>query len=63
MSSPRAVPTTAQGAILGKEHVCLTIWVLLPGHEGEDRLGIVIGLLLAGGARVLPIVCQFVDTP
>lgn len=37
--------------------------MLLPGHEGEDRLGIVIGLLLAGGARVLPVVCQLIDTP
>ena len=46
-----------------EEPVCLTIWVLLAGHKGEDRLGVVIGLLLAGGARVLPVVCQLVDTP
>lgn len=43
--------------------MCLTIWVLLTGHKGEDRLGVVIGLLLAGGARVLPVVRQLVDTP
>lgn len=42
--------------------MCLTIWVLLAGHKGEDRLGIVIGLLLTGGARVLPVVRQLVDT-
>lgn len=40
----------------------LTLWVLLAGHEREDGLGIVIGLLLAGGTRVLPIVRQLVDT-
>lgn len=43
--------------------MCLTIWVLLTGHKGEDRLGVVIGLLLAGGTRVLPVVRQLVDTP
>ena len=37
--------------------------MLLAGHKGEDRLGVVIGLLLAGGTRVLPIVRQLVDTP
>lgn len=42
--------------------MCLTIWVLLAGHKGEDRLGIVIGLLLTGGAGVLPVVRQLVDT-
>lgn len=43
--------------------MCLTFWVLLAGHEGQDRLGVVIGLLLAGGARVLPVVRQLVDAP
>lgn len=60
---PKTVPPVAHWAILRKERVSLTIGVLLAGHEGEDRLGIVIGLLLTGGARVLPVVCQLIDTP
>ena len=61
-ASPKLLPV-AHGAVLRRECVCLTFWVLLSGHEGQDRLGIVIGLLLAGGARVLPVVRQLVDTP
>lgn len=57
------LPPVERWAVLGKESVCLTIWVLLAGHEGEDRLGVVIGLLLAGGTRVLPIVRQLIDAP
>lgn len=50
-----AVPTEDAGLSWGRS-ACLTIGVLLAGHEGEDRLGVVIGLLLAGGSRVLPVV-------
>lgn len=60
---PKTVPPVARWVILRKGRVSLTIRVLLAGHEGEDRLGIVIRLLLAGGARILSIVCQLIDTP
>lgn len=36
--------------------------MFLPCHEGEDGLGIVIGLLLTGSSRVFPIVGQFVHS-
>lgn len=41
----------------------LTLRMLLLGHEGENSLSIIIGLLLTWGSRVFPIVCQFVHTP
>lgn len=41
----------------------LTFRVLLSCHEGENSLSIVIGLLLAWGSRVFPIVSQFIYAP
>ena len=40
----------------------LTLVVFLSGHEGQDGLGVVIGLLLTRRSGILPVIGQFVNT-
>lgn len=39
-----------------------TVMVFLSGHQRQDGLGVVIGLLLARRSRVLAVIGQLVDT-
>ena len=38
-----------------------TLVVFLSGHEGQDGLGVVVGLLLTRRSGILPVIGQFVD--